>query len=117
MSTNDDVPPHRLHRKEKRIRIIMTLALNCNVETGRINNGVLHDLSTTYGYCVANIKKMWKQRKEMALDKTRPFQILRKKGSGRKRKISVEELKEKVKSVPFHKRTKVKWEMMAGLLI
>ena len=57
-------------------------------------------MAITYGYSIGGIKLLWarEKEKEMALNRSRAFQITRKKGSGRKWKITTEELKEKVNS-------------------
>ena len=103
-----DTSWRQLPRVERQKRIIMHLAANCNRETTRIDPGIIRDLAITYGYSHVGIKKLWAREKEMALNRNRAFQITRKKGSGRKWKITTEELQEKVKSVELHKRRKVR---------
>ena len=106
---NDDDLPHKLPRVERQKRIVMQLAVNCNRESTRIDPGIIRDLAITFGYSPRGIRKLWAREKEMTLNnRNRAFQITRKKGSGRKWKITTEELQEKVKSVELHKRRKVR---------
>jgi hypothetical protein len=51
---------------------------------------------------------MWKKHKKNAMDVNKPLEVVRKKGSGRKRMISIEQLKAMVKEVPFSQRNKVR---------
>lgn len=51
---------------------------------------------------------MWKKHKPMAMNKNIPFKVVRKKGSGRKRKHTVGAIKEVVKAVPLTNRKRIR---------
>ena len=87
--------------------MLIYMANNCS-PSGRLDVGVIPYLVETYGYTPSGIKWMWNRHKQMAMDKNKAFQVVRKKGSGRKRKVSIEHLKQLVRNVPFHQRSKVR---------
>eukprot|EP00984_Skeletonema_dohrnii_P033327 scaffold29517_cov148-Skeletonema_dohrnii-CCMP3373.AAC.1 len=95
-------PPHA----DKRECIIMHIANNCSA-TGRPNYGVYDHLVSMYSCSRGGIKNMWLKHKKMALDKSTPFKIVRKKGSGRKHKHTVGSIKEMVKGVPLTNRKSI----------
>lgn len=105
MSTNAAAP---LTKKEVQLRMPTYMAHNCNPATGRLNDGFVKYLVATYGYSPRGISKMWKKHKKNAMDVSKPLEVVRKKGSGRPRKIPIEQLKTMVKGVPFCQRAKVR---------
>lgn len=85
----------------------MEIATNCS-DTGRPKKGVYDRLAQLYGYTRRGIQDMWKKHKPMAMNKNIPFKVVRKKGSGRKRKHTVGAIKEVVKAVPLTNRKRIR---------
>mmetsp|Transcript_4746 Transcript_4746/g.7376 ORF Transcript_4746/g.7376 Transcript_4746/m.7376 type:complete len:462 (+) Transcript_4746:156-1541(+) len=87
MSTANGNTP--LTRKEKQIRMLTYMANNCNA-AGHLYDGVVKFLMDGYGYSSSGICKLWKTHKTMAMNDVhkKPLVVNRKKGSGRKKKIT-----------------------------
>jgi hypothetical protein len=109
MSNNDNA----LSRSEVQTRMLAYMAQHCHPTTGRLNDGVVKYVMDTYkyknkSYSRRGITSLWNKHKKVAMNVNKPLAVVRKKGSGRKRKIPIEQLKAMVKAVPFSKRSKVR---------
>ena len=93
-------------RSKQEQRLIVSHALMQYVDNGRLNRGAFKAVAERTGISTRAVERIWQRFRKSILDPVaQPLDVSRKKGSGRPRKISMEELRAAIKEIPFSQRT------------